>query len=415
MAKRIVVALILITAGPACFATPADWASANQAYANGDFTLALQHFDAARRDGLDGPAVHYNIAVCYFKLAQYGPSRNEFQLIINRFPGMRGLAEYNLGLIDRRLNNTESAVGHFLAAHRQAGDDQTLRILASKRLRELEPEIRSAPKWAGAVGVRIGFDDNVALRDQTGLPSTVTSETPTTDLFASIKGPYNGVSGFRVDGSVYVVKNFNADEFDQSELQGGVMYDWRPGDWRLQVGLHGSAGSLGGDSFDRKFGGNFRAIRYLDEKSELGLSYSYDDVQDANSLFAGIGGSRQQLEGKYRWYSNERRFVFRFRHEENNRVDAQVSPTRTSLSLDYRFQPASGWGYEGGLSFRNSRFDETAVLRDEDLFTVRAALTRVINSNWLLSFNYQHSNNDSSESIFSYDRNIISVGGIRVF
>jgi tetratricopeptide (TPR) repeat protein len=304
----VVSATILL--GQSCLA---DWTAGSAAFQDGNYRVALQHFEAEIYAGLDGPAVHYNVAVCHFKLQQYEESRTSFRLIANQYPKMRGLAEYNLGLIERRKNDTQAATSHFLKAYELSPIDQKLRILASARLRELEPELRLPSKWTGALGMRAGFDDNVALRDETGLPSTVTTDSPFADFFASIKGPYNGVSGFRFDSSIYVVRNIDADDFDQAGIYGGAMYVWRPGEWRLQMGIHGSAGTLGGDSFDRKAGGNFRAVRYLNENAEFDITYVYDDVQEANTRFAGIAGSRQQLQGRYRWYSGGRRFVVRLR------------------------------------------------------------------------------------------------------
>ncbi len=415
MKLRVLVVLSAILLARQCIADSTDWANGTIAFQEGDYQTALRYFENAKQDGQDGPAVHYNAAVCNFKLGRYESAAANFQLISNRYPKMRGLAEYNLGLVAQRKKDSEAAVGHFLSAYRLSPDDPKLRILASNRLRELEPELRTASKWTGALGIRAGFDDNVALRDETGLPATLATESPVADLFASIKGPYNGESGFRIDASLYVIKNFDADEFDQSELYGGVTYDWNPGEWRLQAGLHGSAGTLGGDSFDRKAGGDFQAIRYLNQDSEIGFSYVYDDIQETDVFFAGIAGSRQQLQTRYRWYSGERRFTLRYRQEENDRLDPDVSPKRKSLSADYGYQPDTGWGYEGGFKYRSSRFDEMAVPRDEDLLTVNVALTRSIIRNWLLLIDYQYSNNDSSDPIFSYKRNVITVGAINVF
>lgn len=393
----------------------ADWTAGTNAFQDGNYESALQHFEADIRAGLDGPAVHYNVAVCHFKLQQFEQSRNSFQLISRRYPKMRGLAEYNLGLIARRRNDPESAVSHFLRAYELSPNDRKLRILASNVIRELEPEIRSASSWTGALGMRAGYDSNIALRDETGLPSASSSDSPFMDFFASIKGPYNGVSGFRFDGSLYIIRNFDADEFDQAELYGGAMYDWRPGEWRLQAGVHASAGALGGDSFDRKAGADLQALRYLTQNSDFGISYKYDDIQETDTRFAGIAGTRHQIQGRYRWYTAERRFILRYRQEENSRVDPQVSPKRKSVSADYRFSPEKGWGYEAGLSYRTSRYDELAVLRDEDLVTANLAVTRSIGREWLLLVDYQFSNNDSSDPVFSYDRNVLTVGVMKVF
>jgi hypothetical protein len=415
MKLRVFVVVSAFLLSQQCIADSTDWANGTVAFQEGDYLSALLYFENAKQDGLDGPAVHYNVAVCNFKLGRYESAAASFKFLADNFPKMRGLAEYNLGLVAQRKNDSEDAVDHFLSAYRLSPDDPKLRILASNRLRELEPELRTASQWTGALGMRAGFDDNVALRDETGLPSTLATESPVADLFASIKGPYNGESGFRVDASLYLIKNFDADEFDQSEVYGGVMYDWRPGEWRLQAGLHGSAGTLGGDSFDRKAGGNFQAIRYLSQDSEFGLSYVYDDVQETDPIFAGIAGSRHQLQARYRWYSDERRFTLRYRQEENDRLDPAVSPKRKSLSADYGYQPNTSWGYEGGFRYRSSRFDEMLIPRDEDLLTINVAVTRSITRNWLLLIDYQYSNNDSSDPVFSYDRNLITVGAIKVF
>ena len=415
MKPRVLTVICVFLWSQHCLADATDWANGNTAFQNGDFHSALQYFENAKQDGQDGPAIHYNIAVCNFKLGRYVPSEAGFQLIAERYPKMRGLAEYNLGLIAQRRKDSESAVDHFLNAYRLSPDDRKLRILASNRLRELEPELRTASTWTGALGMRAGYDDNVALRDETGLPSTLATASPVADLFASIKGPYNGENGFRLDASLYVIKNFDADEFDQTEFYTGAMYDWRPGEWRLQIGVHGSTGTLGGDSFDFKVGSGFQATRYLDNNSELGLSYVYDDIKEADIFFAGLSGSRQQLQARYRWYSGERRFTLRYRQEENSRLDPGVSPKRKSLSADYGYQPDTGWGYEGGFKYRASRFDEMAIQRDEDLLTINVAATRSLSRDWLLLIDYQHSNNDSSDPVFSYDRNVITVGAIKVF
>ena len=45
------------------------------------------------------------------------------------------------------------------------------------------------------------------------------------DVFAAVQGPWNGRSGFRLDASAYLVKYFDADDFEQSEVRGGVFYD----------------------------------------------------------------------------------------------------------------------------------------------------------------------------------------------
>lgn len=413
--KSAAIAALFLVFAHSAYPDATDWSAGLNSFASDDYATALKYFESAQDAGLDSAAVHYNIAVCQFKLGRYVRARNEFQLIADRYPKMRGLAEYNLGLVARRRNDPTTATDHFIKAYRLSPDNETLRIMSSSRLRELEPELRRASRWTGTLGVRAGFDDNVALRDETGLPSTLTTESPMLDFFASITGPFDGASGIRVDAGIYAIRNFDADEFDQTEIFGGVMYDWRPGDWRLQFGTRLSTGTLGGDAFDRKVGVNLRVIRYLGGNASFNLGYRYDDVQEASSIFAGIAGSRQQIQAIYRWYSDAHRFMLRVHQEANGRIDPGVSPDRTGFGAQYRYLPETGWGYEGGIEFRSSDYDDLAVSRSEDLFTINAAVTRTFARDWRLLLGYHHSNNDSSDPIFSYDRNQITVGAMKIF
>ena len=59
------------------------------------------------------------------------------------------------------------------------------------------------------------------------------------------------------------------------------------------------------------------------------------------------------------------------------------------------------------------RCDITA--RTEDLVTLKAGITRMLNENWLMLVEYYYSDNDSSDSTFSYDRNRITLSLIRTF
>lgn len=415
MSARLFLIWLILACAQAAAENPESWAAGQASFQGGDYPSALLHFEAARDAGQSGPAVHYNIAVCNFELEQYRQAREGFAFIAGRYPQMQGLAEYNLGLIAQREGDTTAATRHFLRAYENSQDNKTLRILASNRLRELEPASPESSNWSGAIGLRAGFDDNIVLRDETGLSAVTATDSPTADLFASIQGPWNSDSGFRVEGSLYAVRNFDADDFDQTEVLAGAMYDWLTGDWRLRAGGHYSVGTLGGDAFDRKAGVSVRATRYLSKQSSLDVAYIYDDVSDADTLFAGIAGSRQQFRAGYRWRLAERSLLVQLRQEGNDRADPGVSPDRIGLRAYYRFQPRAGWGYEGGITFRASDYDELPIPRSEDLLSVHAALTRTLQDDWLISLEYRYSDNDSSDRVFSYDRQQVSLGVMRVF
>ena len=402
-------------APPAIADVAEDWASGQQAFAAGDYESALLFFEIARDGGQEGVAVHYNIAVCQFKLSRFAEARTTFRYVADEFPKMRGLAEYNLGLVERRLGNSAAARQHFIAAWDMSAGDEKLQSLAAAMLEELAPEPEKTSGWYGALALRAGHDDNVALRDSLGLPAGVTSESPMADVFASLSVAPRGLGGLWLDGSVYAVAYTDADDFDQSEFRLGGLYAWSPRDWWLELGAHFVYGTLGGSGFEREIALSARAVHYLSDESSIDLRYGYDDIVEDDPVFAGIAGSRQRADLRYRWDRADHSVILRAGLETNDRVDPGVSPTRTRLHADYRFQPGDGWGVEAGVSFRTSDYDDLAVPRTEDLATITAALTRTVATHWLFALQFQYSENDSSDPEFSYERNLITLGVLRTF
>lgn len=406
---------LLSLASVALPATNTSWNSGKQAFERGDYESALAFFEEAHNGGLDSPAVHYNIAVAQFKLGRYETAGRTFSRIASRFPNMRGLAEYNLGLVALRLEEDAQAAEHFLRAWELSPDDQTIRVLASRRLSELEPDAGTVSRWSGAVGVRAGTDDNVALRDEAGLPVGDTADSPVVDTFFSIRGPRDGRNGFRFDANAYLVRYLDASDFDQSEVSGGAFYDWRANDWLIQIGAHASAGMLGGDSFDRKVGARGRLVRYLNRNSSFDIRYTYDDVADANDLFAGIEGSRHRFEARYLWYRDDHRMLFRFGLESNDRADPGVSPDRNRIALRYSYQPEYGVGYEAEIDFRESEYADLVSTREEDLLMFRAAVLYSFRNDWQCILESRISDNDSTDAAFSYDRTQLTFGALKFF
>jgi tetratricopeptide (TPR) repeat protein len=418
MAQRRLAALLLIllctVISPCATAAAAqDWDAGRQAFAAGDFSSALLFFEMSRDAGLQGPAVHYNIAVCQFELGQYEDARRTFGHISANYPEMRGLAQYNMGLAQRRLGNAGKARQHFINAWEVSADDEKLRSLSAAMLEELVPD--DPPDWYGAFALRFGHDDNVALRDSLGLPAGVTSESPMLDAFASLSGTPPGLGAVLLDASVYAIAYADADDFDQTEVRLGGLYTAAPGDWWLEAGVHFVYGTLGGSDFEREIAVSARAVRHLHDASSIDAQFRYDKIDELDALFAGIAGSRQRLDLRYRLDLASHTFMFRYGIETNDRADAAVSPSRTALHADYRFQPVSGWGLEAGISFRASEYDDLETPRTEDLTTFTAALTRTVADAWLFALQYQYSDNDSGDPAFSYERNLVTLGVLRSF
>lgn len=409
----IAASLLVAAASPALADYGRAWEDGQAAFVGGDYRSALESFQAARDAGLEGPAVHYNIAVCQFSLGQYEAARDSFRYIAAHFPRMRGLAEYNMGLAERRLGNMIAAQQHFIRAFELSPDDATIRALSVDMLRETDTQ--RASKWYGSIGMRAGHDDNVALRDTTGLPVGVTAESPMADLFASIRGPLPGIDKVLIDASAYVVRYPDASDYDQLETRLGVLYTWQNDHWWVEGGAYFAFGTLGGSSFNRDIGGEIRAVRFLDEYSSIEFQYRYDDVSAANAQFSGIDGDRQRVDLRYRHYGDRHYAIVRAGIENNDRQSASVSASRRRVEMDYRYDLAERWHLDAGLQFRASDYDDLATPRSEELSSVLLGVSRNLGDAWEFSVNVQYAENDSSDPVFTYERTQVTLGAFRTF
>ncbi len=412
---RCLLFVVLISTAPT-FAADESWQTGRSAFQQNDFENALVSFEMARDAGQSGPAVHYNIGVCQYKTGRYSDAAQTFILVRDQFPAFTALAEYNLGLVAQKLQKDADALAHFRRAYEFSDNDETVRALSAEMLARLTPDPVSTSKTgSGAIGIRAGYDDNVALRDNLGLPAGTSAESPMTDIFATAGLPISHDGALRFDAALYAVRYFDADTFDQNSIQAGMVYRYDFGKWQTWFGAHGNLGTIGGDNFDQTGSFRVRADRRMTEATSLGLRFEHQEIDARNSMFSGIEGSRQRLEVRHRWNSIDRSFLTRLQFETNDRADPGVSPDRFRLSFDYRYSPQRGWGYEAGVGFRSSDYNGIDPARTEDLMSVRLGISRMLNDDWQLLLDYQFSDNDSSDSVFTYDRNRLTLGMLRIF
>jgi tetratricopeptide (TPR) repeat protein len=164
-------ALLLSLSAPAGSA-PAD---AESAFAQGaelfraeDYAAAIQYFRQARDAGLPGPAVHYNIGVCAYRLGEYAEASAAFEAVTTYYE-MAPLAYYNLGLVELERGRSGAAQQWFQRA-RVTTDDPQLQAMADRMLRPASGA--SLPsRWYGILLAEAGYDDNVRLlNDDVPLP-----------------------------------------------------------------------------------------------------------------------------------------------------------------------------------------------------------------------------------------------------
>ena len=407
--------LLLLLAMHAAAAADSDpWAAGLDAFGYGDYSNALSYFETARAAGQTGVALHYNIAVCQFELERYDAADANFRFIAEQFEEMRPLALYNRGLVAVEQGRHMDARRFFLAAYQQS-DDQTLRILASTMLRRTQEPPAAADRLTGAFGASAGYDGNIVLRDDAGVPADTATDSPFMELYGSLSTPVASLGALHFDASVYLVSYFEDDDFNQGSAAAGLVYQWRGADWRFESGLDAGVSTFGGDRFDDSLSARVRWDYALTRDSILRLEYRYADINEGSTDLTGVAGSQQRAEVRYRTWWGLHNLDLAYLAERNDRNDPGVSASRDRLRLRYRLELSADWGVEAGVEYRRSEYDDLDPVRTEDLTSVTLRVVRNLRSDWQLLARFQFADNDASDELFGYSRNLLAVGILKTF
>lgn len=387
------------------------FAAASAAFEESDYLQALALFQDARDAGIQGPSVHYNIGVCQYRLGDYAGAESAFRTVADGYPAMRGLALYNLGLVRLRQERDAEAEQLFSQARDDRRDPKVTQ-LAAAMLRRMTPAAQATrpPRWRSIADINIGYDDNVALIDEASLPAGRSIDSAFTELFGVISGPLTNIPGFRFDGSAYAVRYADAGEFDQIALRLGGAYQWTAADWYIEAGPHLNRSTLDGDGFEQRLGADLRLWRALTSTASLSISFSHHEIDNIDSQFAFIEGSRDQVGVSWDRRARSGRVTLGYDLELNDRDDANVSPTRNRIWARYRYSASPQWAADVQFSLRSSRYDELAVTRNEDLADLSLSYIRNLSDGWQLSGRYRWSDNDSNVDLFAYSRNRLTIG-----
>ncbi len=420
----IAVALALVLAAPGA----ATAASAGEAFQQGvdaaredDYRQAIEHFEAARRAGLDTGALHYNLGVARYRMGELAEAEAAFRRAVDS-GSMVAPAHYQLGRIARERGARVQARNHFRSAVRQATTD-SLRQRARSALAALD-RTPAAPDYV-YVGFGGGHDSNIALT-----PSDASGVSEESDQFldAVVVGRWPLSGGTYLRGSVYIQRFFDEDDFDLTTLRGGVGRVGRlGGDWRWDAWVDGRHQRFGGDAFENSAlagGGLQRPLGptwslELDYRFELargasgfgfldGIEHRFDVALDERGrtgwdLSAGLGVSdrddRETADDFFSFSYDEVRLAADYTF----RLDARHHLT---LSGDWRRRDFDGQEVRNGQS-RGSR--------EDDLIGLGAALDRQLGRDWNAHASLRVEERDSTLNQFDFDREVVRLRIERVF
>ena len=172
----------------------ANFEQAKAAFEAEDYSRARALLELALAEGLQGPAIHYNLGAAAYRGGDLPRAERAF-MEVARTPSMAALAYYNLGLVALERNDDAEARDWFTRAL-QATPDPPLADLASRRLTEL-PEARAPGFWSYYSRGGVGYDDNVSLRSDS-IEGAASGDTQSLSPHSSrkcVRWPVSGSAG----------------------------------------------------------------------------------------------------------------------------------------------------------------------------------------------------------------------------
>jgi tetratricopeptide (TPR) repeat protein len=383
---------------------------AKRAFEQEDWLRALAEFQAAIAGGDDGPAARYNAAVCYYRLADYARAASAFADVGQRYPAMRALADYNVGLALTKVGSTAEARQAFERS--AATGDERLGALARAMLARLPADTPPppSPAWTGFVAFDAGHDGNVALVDGASLPSGRSTDSALGEMLAYLSGAPGQARAWRLDASVFVVTYSDAGEFDQAGAYLGGAREWRPGRLRILAGPHYSQTTLNGTGFEQRLGLAFDAWYEVDADLTFRLRAVHDEIDDLDSRFAYVEGDLDSSGVTFSKTTMRGRVAAGYDIERDTRVGEGVTADRQRYAIEYRRSLGDAWGAQLLYEYRISDYDLLAPPRDEKRRQIAVEATRRLRAGWQFTARYNHTHNNSTDPFYKYDRDRVTVG-----
>lgn len=344
------------------------------AFKTQDYHTALQHFEAAWRDGNRSQTLIYNLGVTYYKLGRSAESEQHFTQLLP-YSRWASLARYNLGLAAKQQGDTRKAIVHFQAVYRAAGNTRLGR-LAAEQLNQLGAQPVAVPtekKWYALATLGIGHDSNViAFPDQLQQDASQ-GEDNFTELLAYgqtyVAGSRN--DGLRLYGYGYSKQFSDLDFLNIGIYSIGLARDLRRGDWRLDYGGAVTRTSVDGEALTTE--AKLRIGATLEDGRNKYTFVYHPGYHDAGDVYPQLEGTVQRFDAKWQRESNAWRWIAGYRFEVHDRDDLEsgsdffsYSPTRHRIEFAADWFVTPNWTLNAGVSQQNSKYDGENRLTDLD-------------------------------------------------
>jgi len=415
--SHLLAAISLLFSSLAMASADQDFKRGLELFRSADYAAAVTKFIAAEKQGLTSVSLYYNLGSSYYKLGEYDKAKKYFNRV-KKFPAMRDLAEYNLGLIAEKTGNTVAARQHFSSA-RSITRDQKLRLMADRKLTGMAS---TSKPWLVYLSGNLGYDDNITAAPS-GLVQNISDNFY--DVFVSADRVVAGTrrQGWSVDASYFSINYFDNSNYDDGQLSVGIKKQQRLADWRVRAHLSFNKRDYGNDAFQSIVKLDLQGINNLSRDERLYLRYIYEDISSDNALYDYLQGWRQRARIEYRNYQRKHISKIYYELELNDRQDIDVagfvasySPTRHSIRGQYTYILDTRWSVTGDLSYRMSDYPTTISQdRQDDRWRMLADVDYRIDKTTKLRGRLEYINNASTLNVYDYDKSVISVGISKLF
>jgi tetratricopeptide (TPR) repeat protein len=388
----------------------------------GAFAQALTDFLDAQHEGLDTPALHYNLGSTYYRLGRDEQAAAEFKSLLQD-PKFGDFARYNLGLIARRAGRNAEAREYFSLVAADARNTH-LRALARSALdgqpaRSKRSRVRA---WRGTVEAAGGYDDNVALAGRSTLltPSGAGSAAYSALVAGGGQIWGNRNRSLQFVGSLYDIKYPRASAFDLLVARGGPEYRFRAGSWRLQTNGYASHIRLGSNALETRGVLNLRGEHALGG-GRLRLDYSLERI-GGGARYGYLTGWQNQFGVQTSWHPGPVQITLGYRLTLSRRRDLtygnqffSVSPTRNQVIAGLYWNATLRTTFYAQGSYWRSRYIDPNVFLQGGALQVQrrvdnghdaelGALYR-LTSSARLAAEYGFRRNDSNIGRYAYTSN----------
>lgn len=383
----------------------ASFRSGVQAFESGHYDDAARHFTLARSQGLDTPALHYNLGVSHYRASRNSPARQAFTTLL-RWPDWQALAHYNLGLVAEKEQHDDLAMHHYKQASLIPGNPR-IRELSQRAMSRLAPP---RPDSELTLYLGAGYDSQPSQWDANDLSGHQ-------DFFVDAYGHLirrNGTSPWRFDGIGYLREYRDNDTLNNSSMQAALLHEYQGRRWRTETGPRLGLSFLDHSYYQSRAEWQAQVVRRISRHEQLSLSVEFAAITAAADYDRTDGWQARAGAG---WNGAWQQHWFRlnYRAEWNDRDDQEAVEGLLSLSsLRHRWRLVAGtplsalWWAESGLEYEDSQYryddlvDGIAVRRQDTRYGLLVRAGRPLSANWHsyaeASFNHQRSNIDAADN-----------------